>query len=159
VVSGGADGLIKLWSLRAGAIAGRRNEMDKGTSQMLTPDQRFEARSKAAGTVQVYLIGGGRVLCVNTLGTGIVCYPVELIGRSASQDLANSDWLNAHLVRPLWLGDGGSLLGPNTSYQRRQTVQSPCGTPASDRLPLFTLRHHHAPCPISWLVRGQTPSW
>jgi hypothetical protein len=38
VVSGEANGLIKLWSLHTpGAIDGRRNEMGKGTSQMLTP--------------------------------------------------------------------------------------------------------------------------
>jgi hypothetical protein len=60
LVSGGVDGLIKLWSLGAlGAIAGRRNELDKGTSQMLTLKAGDSSpRSKTARNEALkYLIG------------------------------------------------------------------------------------------------------
>jgi WD40 repeat protein len=158
VVSGGADGLIKLWSLRApGAIAGRRNEMDKGTSQMLTPKTGDSSpRSKAArnGDALSILSGhGGRVLCVKTAWHGD-----RLLSGGADRtvrvwDLANSGGKCLHTLS----GHFGWVTavhywGPNTIISASTDRSIALWDARVRSSPLFTLRHHHAP--VSDLLVG-----
>ena len=159
IVSGGADGLIKLWSLRApGASVGRRNEMDKGTTQLLSPagGDTLSPRAKAArnGDALSILSGhGGRVLTVKTAWHGD-----RLLSGGADRtvriwDLAGSGGKCLHTLS----GHFGWVTsvhywGPNTIISASTDRSIALWDARVRSSPLFTLRHHHAP--VSDLLVG-----
>jgi WD40 repeat protein len=150
IVSGGADGLIKLWNLRAPGSAGsRRAELDTASPRQSPSNDKMSPRAKAAanGDALCILSGhGGRILCVKSAWHGD-----RLLSGGADRTVR------------LWdiAGSGGKCLvsmsghlgwvthvrywGPNTIVSA-STDRSVLLWDARVRSrPLFSLRHHHAP--------------
>ena len=148
IVSGGADGLIKLWSLRSPGApsSGRRTSLDGGklvSSETLTP------RSKAArnGDALSILSGhGGRVICVKTAWHGD-----RLLSGGADRtvrlwDLAanGGKCLNSLSGHFGWV-TSVHYWGPNTIISASTDRSVALWDSRARNSPLFTLRHHAAP--------------
>lgn len=158
IVSGGADGLIKLWSLRTPGTSGSRKPSLDPASSTIHSSQSHEAspRCKAAnsGDALSILSGhGGRIMCLKTAWHGD-----RLLSGGADRTVR------------LWdlAGSGGKCLTAlsghfgwvtNVQYWGPNTIIS-ASTDRSIALwdvrvcdsPLFMLRHHHAP--VSDLLIG-----
>ncbi|GKZ01322.1 hypothetical protein MPSEU_001083200 [Mayamaea pseudoterrestris] len=155
IVSGGADGLIKLWNLRSpGAAATRMDQaVAAGTG---AGDTLAQQRSKSAPTGDALSIlsgHGGRILCLKTAWHGD-----RLLSGGADRtvriwDLAGSGGrclhsLSGHLG---WVTQV-QFWGPNTIVSA-STDRSVALWDARVRgTPLFMLRHHYAP--VSDLLVG-----
>ena len=149
IISGGADGLIKLWSLRAPGSIGRRAEAEApGRGPMNTPED-LSSRTKAtrSGDAMSILAGhGGRVLCVKTawhgdrLLSGGADRTVRLwdLGGSGGKCL-NS--LSGHFG---WV-TSVKYWGPNTIISASTDRSIALWDARVRNAPLFALRHHYAP--------------
>lgn len=144
IVTGGADGLIKLWSLRTpGTSGGRRTSLETPQDSLSTP----RAKAARSGDALSILSGhGGRVLCVKTAWHG-----ERLLSGGADRTVR------------LWDlgGSGGKCLNTLTGHFGWVTKVQYWGTntlisTSSDRTialwdarvgnsPLYILRHHGAP--------------
>lgn len=154
IISGGADGLIKLWSLRSPG-AGRRTDIDP--SQMHSPStDPISPRAKAAqnGDALSILSGhGGRVLCVKTAWHGD-----RLLSGGADRtvrvwDVAGGggrclNSLSGHLG---WVTHV-RYWGPNTIVSASTDRSVALWDARVRNSPLFSLRHHY--CPVSDLLVG-----
>jgi WD40 repeat protein len=148
VISGGADGLIKLWSLRAPG-SGRRSELDQG-SLMTTKGavDQLSPRTKAArsGDALSILSGhGGRILCVKTAWHGD-----RLLSGGADRtvrvwDLAGSGGKCLHSLSGHfgWVSSV-QYWGPNTIISASTDRSIALWDARVRNSPLFTLRHHYA---------------
>jgi WD40 repeat protein len=163
IVSGGADGLIKLWNLRSPtASASKKSELEATTSRILknkagsSPSPTISPRTQAnqSGDALSILSGhGGRVLCVKTAWHGD-----RLLSGGADRtvriwDLAGS---GGRCLNSLW-GHFGWVThvdywGPNTIISASTDRSIALWDVRVRNSPLFTLRHHYAP--ISSLLVG-----
>ena len=158
IVSGGADGLIKLWSLRTpGTSGGRRSSVDPGTaSSSMTSSLQYRsatgsssgAKGASTGDALSILSGhGGRILCIKTAWHGD-----RLLSGGADRTVRLWD---------LASGSGGKCLNTlsghfgwvtNVEFWGQNTIIS-ASTDRSIGLwdvrvgnsPLFMLRHHYSP--------------
>ena len=162
IVSGGADGLIKLWSLRTpGTSGGRRSSVDPGAaSGMASSSSQYRTASGSNGGVKGGTAGastgdalsilsghGGRIICIKTAWHGD-----RLLSGGADRTVRLWD---------LASGSGGKCLNTlsghfgwvtNVDFWGQNTIIST----STDRSigiwdvrvgnsPLFILRHHYAP--------------
>jgi len=150
IISGGADGLIKLWSLRTGA--GRRGEPDptpRNSATSTSAEDQISPRTKASrsGDAMSILSGhGGRVLCVKTAWHGD-----RLLSGGADRtvrlwDLAGSGGkcLNSLCGHFGWV-TSVKYWGPNTIISASTDRSIALWDARVSNAPLFTLRHHYAP--------------
>ena len=167
VVTGGADGLIKLWSLRMPS-AGRSSSSDFYTASTSTAAGQLSRRLAAnrGGDALSILSGhGGRVLCVKTAWHGdrllsggadrtIRIWDMMASGSSAAQsggtgsDAACLHTLSGHFG---WVTQV-QYWGPNTIVSGSTDRSIALWDARVRNSPLFVLRHHHAP--ISSLLVG-----
>ena len=149
IISGGADGLIKLWSLRAPGSIGRRAEAETPTRGSVNALEDLSPRNKAtrSGDAMSILAGhGGRVLCVKTawhgdrLLSGGADRTVRLwdLGGSGGKCL-NS--LSGHFG---WV-TSVKYWGPNTIISASTDRSIALWDARVRNAPLFALRHHYAP--------------
>jgi WD40 repeat protein len=151
IISGGADGLIKLWSLRTSA-AGRRNELDQGSmlaaaSKGSTESMTSRAKSSRSGDALSILSGhGGRILCIKTAWHGD-----RLLSGGADRtvrvwDLAGSGGKCLHsLSGHLGWVTSVQYWGPNTIISASTDRSIALWDARVRNSPLFALRHHNAP--------------
>jgi len=151
IVSGGADGLIKLWSLRAPGTSsgGRRPSVEGGKLLTTGAAESLTPRSKAAksGDALSILSGhGGRIICVKTAWHGD-----RLLSGGADRtvrlwDLAASGGkcLNCLTGHFGWV-TSVQYWGPNTIISASTDRSLALWDARVRNSPLFTLRHHHAP--------------
>ena len=151
IISGGADGLIKLWSLRTSA-SGRRNELDQGSmlaaaSKGSTETMTSKAKSSRSGDALSILSGhGGRVLCIKTAWHGD-----RLLSGGADRtvrvwDLAGSSGKCLHSLSGHfgWVTNV-QYWGPNTIISASTDRSIALWDARVRNSPLFALRHHNAP--------------
>lgn len=161
VVSGGADGLIKLWSLRAPVgstmnVSRRRsNGTSGGSAEILSP------RSKAtrSGDALSILSGhGGRVLCVKTAWHGdrllsggadrtVRVWDLATAGNSSSgssSGFGSGKCLHALQGHFGWV-TAVHYWGPNTIVSASTDRSIALWDARVRKSPLFMLRHHYAP--------------
>jgi WD40 repeat protein len=154
IVSGGADGLIKLWSLRAPGGVGRT---DTNTPSRLLSSPASESphmRAARNGDALSILSGhGGRILCVKTAwhGDRLLSGGADRIvriwdiagsgGRCLSSLSGHFGWVTA--VR-YW--------GPSTIISASTDRSIALWDARVRNSPLFTLRHHYAS--VSDLIVG-----
>jgi hypothetical protein len=162
IVSGGADGLIKLWSLRTpGTSGGRRSSVDPGAaSSMASSSSQYRATAGSNGGAKGGTSGsstgdalsilsghGGRILCIKTAWHGD-----RLLSGGADRTVRLWDLVS---------GSGGKCLNTlsghfgwvtNVEFWGQNTIIST----STDRsiglwdvrvgnFPLFILRHHYSP--------------
>ena len=151
IISGGADGLIKLWSLRTSG-AGRRNELDQGSmlaaaSKGSTESMTAKAKSSRSGDALSILSGhGGRILCIKTAWHGD-----RLLSGGADRtvrvwDLAGSSGKCLHSLSGHfgWV-TSVQYWGPNTIISASTDRSIALWDARVRNSPLFALRHHNAP--------------
>ena len=139
LVTGGADGLIKLWSLRA-PTGGRRanaSEEDGATQQ---------PRGRGGDALSVLSGHSGRVMCIKTSWHGD-----RLLSGGADRtirvwDLGGNGGKAIHTLT----GHSGWITkldywGPNTIVSASSDRSVSLWDARVHHSPLFTLRHHHAP--------------
>lgn len=152
IVSGGADGLIKLWSLKSpGSSGGRRLAVEsKSTSSPISSSHNpasSSSQSARGGDALNILSGhGGRVLCVKTAWHG-----ERLLSGGADRtvrmwDLAGSGGkclssLSGHFG---WV-TSVQYWGPNTIISASSDRSVALWDVRVRNSPLFMLRHHCAP--------------
>jgi WD40 repeat protein len=148
IVSGGADGLIKLWSLKSPGTTGRRNiGLDPAASKLSTDNLTPRSKAARSGDALNILSGhGGRILCVKTawhgdrLLSGGADRTVRLWdltgggGKSLSSLTGHFGWVTSVQY---W--------GPNTIVSASTDRSVALWDARVGNSPLFTLRHHHAP--------------
>ena len=151
IISGGADGLIKLWSLRTSG-AGRRSELDQGSmlaaaSKGSTESMTSKAKSSRTGDALSILSGhGGRILCIKTAWHGD-----RLLSGGADRtvrvwDLAGSGGKCLHSLSGHfgWV-TSVQYWGPNTIISASTDRSIALWDARVRNSPLFALRHHNAP--------------
>jgi WD40 repeat protein len=184
VVTGGADGLIKLWSLRTpGSSGSRRASFDTTATSLLSspPREKFGVSGKSGsgsssrtGDALSILTGhGGRVLCVNTAWHGD-----RLLSGGADRtvrlwDLASGNGKCLHSLSGHfgWV-TAVKFWGPNTLISASTDRSIALWDARVSSAPLFVLRHHNAPISdmlisprssdpvmISAAVDGSVASW
>jgi len=150
VVSGGVDGLIKIWNLRSqGLNSGRKSDAERVLSSQSALSEARSQRTKASQTGDALCIlsgHGGRILCIKSAWHGD-----RLLSGGADRTVRVWDTAG---------GNGKSLLSL-TGHMGWVTHVRPWGantvvSGSTDRsvslwdirvrnTPLFALRHHHAP--------------
>jgi len=159
IITGGADGLIKLWSLRSpGTGAGRRgSDVDPRAMQVPTApgvDPSTPRKASQSGDALSILSGhGGRILCVKTAWHGD-----RLLSGGADRtvrvwDLAGGGGKCLHSLS----GHFGWVTrvqywGPNTIISASTDRSIALWDARVRSSPLFSLRHHYAP--VSDLLVG-----
>ena len=151
IISGGSDGLIKLWSLRTSGT-GRRNELDQGSmlaaaSKGSTESMTSKAKSSRSGDALSILSGhGGRILCIKTAWHGD-----RLLSGGADRtvrvwDLAGSGGKCLHSLSGHfgWV-TSVQYWGPNTIISASTDRSIALWDARVRNSPLFALRHHNAP--------------
>jgi WD40 repeat protein len=146
LVTGGADGLIKLWSLRA-PTSGRRSSV--------TPSQEPESsgpRSRGGDALDVLSGHNGRVMCVQSAWHGD-----RLLSGGADRTLRVWDLAGSGKCLHRLTGHSGWVTmvkywGPNTIVSASSDRSVALWDARVRDSPLFTLRHHHSP--ISDLLVG-----
>ena len=151
IISGGADGLIKLWSLRSSGSSGRsRLEPDQYAFGPTASQDQLSSKGKAtsrSGDAMSILSGhGGRILCVKSAWHGD-----RLLSGGADRtvrlwDLAGSGGkclssLSGHFG---WV-TSVKYWGPNTIISASTDRSIALWDARVRNAPLFTLRHHYAP--------------
>ena len=171
VVTGGADGLIKLWSLRTPAIGRRASDTSTfipAASSAAAGQLGRRLATNRGGDAQSVLSGhGGRVLCVKTAWHGDrllsggedrtirIWDMMSSAGANASNtssgvgsDAACLHTLSGHFG---WVTHV-QYWGPNTIVSGSTDRSVALWDARVRNTPLFVLRHHHAP--ISDLLVG-----
>ena len=154
IVSGGADGLIKLWSLRTPGSTGRSDASP--SSRLLSSPAGENPHNRAArnGDALSILSGhGGRILCVKMAWHGD-----RLLSGGADRivriwDIAGSGGrcLNSLSGHFGWV-TAVRYWGPNTIISASTDRSVALWDARVRNSPLFTLRHHYAP--VSDLLVG-----
>ncbi|KAG7343133.1 WD40 repeat-containing protein [Nitzschia inconspicua] len=148
LVTGGADGLIKLWSLRA-PTASRRTSSDSDPSTGGAGPQRGRG-GDAVNTLSGHV---GRILCIQTAWHGD-----HLLSGGADRtirvwDLASGGGKSLHtLCGHLGWVTNVQYWGPNTIVSASTDRSIALWDARVRNSPLFMLRHHHSP--ISDLLVG-----
>ena len=153
VVTGGADGLIKLWSLRApGATGSRRSTLEAATTGRMmkspSPDAKGSrsATAKTGDALSILSGHGGRVICVSSAWHGD-----RLLSGGADRtvriwDLAGSSGKCLHsLSGHLGWVTSVNYWGPNTVVSSSTDRCVALWDARVGDSPLFTLRFHCAP--------------
>lgn len=147
LVTGGADGLIKLWSLRAPTTS-RRNDSD--TAAVSGAGQQRGRGGDAANTLTGHM---GRVLCIQSAWHGD-----HLLSGGADRtiriwDLASGGGKSLHtLCGHLGWVTNVQYWGPNTVVSASTDRSVALWDARVRNSPLFMLRHHQSP--ISDLLVG-----
>lgn len=149
IVSGGADGLIKVWSLKAPTST-------PGTRRKSTDHQNQSSSTNAArgGDALSILSGhGGRILCVKTAWHGDRLLSGGADRTVRSWDVAGSGGkcLNSMSGHFGWV-TFVQYWGPNTIVSASTDRSVALWDTRVGNSPLFTLRHHYAP--VSDLLVG-----
>jgi WD40 repeat protein len=141
LVTGGADGLIKLWSLRA-PTGGRR----AGTAGASETDNTTQQRGRGGDALSILTGHTGRILCVKTAWHGD-----RLLSGGADRtlriwDLTSSSGKCLHTLS----GHFGWVTkvqywGPNTIVSASTDRSISLWDARVRSSPLFVLRHHHSP--------------
>lgn len=150
IITGGADGLIKLWSLRSPGSGTRRGELEpalRGSVNAATEQLSPKSQASRTGDAMTILSGhGGRILCVNTAWHGD-----RLLSGGADRtvrlwDLAGSGGkcLNSLSGHFGWV-TSVKYWGPNTIISASTDRSIALWDARVRNAPLFTLRHHYAP--------------
>ena len=155
IVSGGADGLIKLWNLRSPSTAVTRMEQQSavptGGSEPTSP--RGKAAAATGDALSILSGHGGRILCLKTAWHGD-----RLLSGGADRtvrlwDLAGSGGRCLHsLSGHLGWVTHVQYWGPNTIVSASTDRSIALWDARVRNTPLFMLRHHYAP--ISDLMVG-----
>ncbi|KAL7562277.1 hypothetical protein ACA910_014498 [Epithemia clementina (nom. ined.)] len=147
IISGGADGLIKLWSLRSPGGLGRREAETptRGGAMNTFEDPRSKA-SRNGDAMSILAGHGGRVLCVKT-----AWHADRLLSGGADRtvrlwDLAGSGGkcLNSLSGHFGWV-TAVKYWGPNTIISASTDRSIALWDARVRNAPLFSLRHHYAP--------------
>jgi hypothetical protein len=151
IVTGGADGLIKLWSLRSPGVAASARNSIEANADPLSP--RTTKASQSGDALSILSGHGGRILCIKTAWHGD-----RLLSGGADRtvrvwDLAGSggkclNSLSGHLG---WVTHV-QYWGPNTIISASTDRSIALWDARVRNTPLFMLRHHYAP--ISDLLVG-----
>ena len=152
IVSGGADGLIKLWSLRAPSGSGR-TEIETTSRFLASPDSSHTRAARNGDALSILSGHGGRILCVKTAWHGD-----RLLSGGADRivriwDIAGSGGrcLNSLSGHFGWV-TAVRYWGPNTIISASTDRSIALWDARVRNTPLFTLRHHYAP--VSDLLVG-----
>jgi DENN (AEX-3) domain/WD domain, G-beta repeat len=157
IISGGADGLIKLWNLRSpGALGGRRSDFDASSPRQSPSSDATSPRTKAIANSDALCIlsgHGGRVLCVKSAwhgdrllsgGADRTVRVWDIVGAGGKCILSLSGHLGWVTQVRYW--------GPNTVVSASTDRSILLWDTRVRNRPLFSLRHHNAP--VSDLLVG-----
>lgn len=150
IISGGADGLIKLWNLRSpGTLGGRRSDFDSSSPRHSPSSDTTSPRTKAVANSDALCIlsgHGGRVLCVKSAwhgdrllsgGADRTVRVWDIVGSGGKCILSLSGHLGWVTHVRYW--------GPNTVVSASTDRSILLWDTRVRSRPLFSLRHHHAP--------------
>jgi WD40 repeat protein len=153
IVTGGADGLIKLWNLKAptGGAGGRRSSSDASSNgtHMVAVDGALGSKAKAprSGDALSILSGhGGRILCLKAAwhGDRILSGGADRTVRLWDVSGSGGKCLNTLTGHFGWV-TSVHLWGPNTVISSSTDRSVALWDARVRSTPLFTLRFHCAP--------------
>lgn len=146
LISGGNDGLIKLWSLRQSHKVSKRGSMGGRTSRMLFSGRESTSRKASRGTVDVLAGHGGRVLCLETAwhGDRLLSGAADLTLKLWDLSKGGSNCIQTMHGHTGWVTHA-CFWGRNTAISASTDRSIALWDSRTGNVPLFALRHHKSP--------------